>query len=78
MHAHTVENSSATQKFITYASELMLALVHKGTILILIIGIKNSSGVLVSSGMISYQVSQTDDILSLSFFLMFIHLKVSP
>jgi hypothetical protein len=49
----------------TYAIELMLALVHKG-------------GVVVSSGKISYQVSQTDDALSLSFFLMFIHLKVSP
>jgi hypothetical protein len=62
----------------TYASELMLALVHKGTILIFIIGIKNFVGVVVSSGMISYLVSQTDDALSLSFFLMFIHLKVSP
>jgi hypothetical protein len=55
----------------------MLALVHKGTILILIIEIKNS-GVVVSGGMISYHVSQTDDALSLSFSLMFIHLKVSP
>lgn len=54
-HRHTVEKSSATQKFMTYACELILALVHKGTILILIIGIKNSGGVVVSSGMISYK-----------------------
>jgi len=55
----------------TYAIELMLALIYKGIIF-------NSGGVVVSSGMISYEVSQTDDALSLSFFLMFIHLKVSP
>lgn len=77
--AHTQKHTlSASQKFMTCASELMLALVHKGTILILIIGIKNSDGVVVFSGVISYQVSHTDDALSLSFFLMFIHLKVSP
>jgi hypothetical protein len=55
----------------------MLALVHKGTVLILIMGIKNSGGVVVSSGMISH-VSQTDAAVSISFSLMFIHLKVSP
>ena len=45
-HTHTVAKSSATQKFMTYAIELMFALVHKG-------------GVVVSSGKISYQVSHT-------------------
>jgi len=29
---HTVEKSSATQKFMTCATELTLTLVHKGTI----------------------------------------------
>jgi hypothetical protein len=39
-YTHTIVKSSATQKFMTHASELMLALVHEGTILLLIIGVK--------------------------------------
>jgi hypothetical protein len=66
-HTHTVEKSIATQNVMIYASELMVALVHKDTILILMVGIKNSGGVVVCNGMISYQVSQTNDAISLPF-----------
>jgi hypothetical protein len=66
-HTHRVKKSIVTQNFMNYASDLMVALVDKGTILILMVKIKNSGGVVVSSGLISYKISHTNKAISLPF-----------